>query len=46
MSKKAEAMPREPSPAPEVKVDAAKRSLSRRKLFGEMLALYKTKKTV
>jgi len=57
MSKKAEATPRAPRkrriagfrPPPglaaEVEVEAAKRSLSLRKFFGEMWALYKTKKT-
>ena len=34
-----------PDLAAEVKVEAAKRNLSLRKLFGEMWALYKTKKT-
>jgi hypothetical protein len=34
-----------PDLASEVKVEAAKRNLSLRKLFGEMWALYKTKKT-
>jgi hypothetical protein len=31
--------------ASEVKIEAAKRNLSLRKLFGEMWSLYKTKKT-
>ncbi len=34
-----------PDLAAEVKIEAAKRNLSLRKLFGEMWALYKTKKT-
>ncbi len=34
-----------PALAAEVKVEAAKRNLSLRKLFGEMWTLYKTKKT-
>jgi hypothetical protein len=34
-----------PHLAAEVKVEAAKRNLSLRKLFGEMWTLYKTKKT-
>ena len=34
-----------PSLATEVKIEAAKRNLSLRKLFDEMWALYKTKKT-
>jgi hypothetical protein len=34
-----------PALAAEVKVEAAKRNLSLRQLFGEMWALYKTKKT-
>ena len=34
-----------PALAAEVKVEAAKRNLSLRELFGEMWTLYKTKKT-
>ena len=34
-----------PDLAAEVKVEAAKRNLSLRKLFGEMWSLYKTEKT-
>lgn len=34
-----------PDLAAEVKIEAAKRNLSLRKLFGEMWALYKTKET-
>ena len=34
-----------PALASEVKIEAAKRNLSLRKLFGEMWTLYKTKKT-
>ena len=34
-----------PALAAEVKIEAAKRNLSLRKLFSEMWALYKTKKT-
>ena len=34
-----------PSLASEVKIEAAKRNLSLRKLFGEMWTLYKMKKT-
>jgi hypothetical protein len=57
MSKKIEAPPRDPRKrrivgfslppalATEVKVEAAKRNLTLRKLFDEMWALYKTKKT-
>ena len=57
MSKKTEPQRREPttrqivgfslppSLAAEVKVEAAKRNLSLRKLFGEMWTLYKAKKT-
>jgi hypothetical protein len=57
MSKKADALRQEPKTrqivgfslppalASEVKIEAAKRNLSLRELFGEMWALYKMKKT-